>query len=192
MIKLQQTHYIRPYHVNEEKINGVIRKIVMYDDNGEIFKTRGWFETTDKTRKYNNGDVREIQLSDLVKRNKVNLTRKENFVIGSKDEMTLYIYVDDKNISVEKVKTIKENFNQEYLLQTSIHNYNIYHVLIGNIDFYTKIFNRIEEKEHEEKENADKLYELIKNKIYGISNIDFYKIYNVCKIELREKPLIGD
>ena len=157
MIKLQQANYIRPYHVSEEKINGVVDTIIMYDDNGEIFKTRGWFEATNETGRYATGDVREIQLNNLTKRNKVSLTRKENFVTGLKDAMTLYIYVDNKNVSVKKVKTIKVNFNQEYLLQTSIHNYNFYHVIIGDIDFYTKIFNHCDKKEHEGKENANKL-----------------------------------
>ena len=192
MILLQQTNFIRPYYINEEKIKGKIDTIVMYNDDGEIFKTRGWFEKSTEDGKYNLGDVKLIYLNNLVKRNKVNLTRKENFVIGKYDAMVLYIYADNKNISVEKIKTIKENFNQEYLLQTSIHNYDVYHVLIDNIDFYVKIFNYIDVVENEEKQKANELYEIIKNKTWGISKDDFYKIYNLCKIELREKPLIND
>lgn len=189
-IRLQQAHYTRPYYIYTEKIDGTIREIVVYDDNGEIFKTRGWFETSDTDGKYATGDVKEVYLNNLVKRNKVNLTRKENFVTGCKDEMTLYIYVDNKYVTVEKVKTVKENFRQEYLLQTAVHHYNIYHVLIGDTEFYTKIFTHIENIEHEEKENAAKIYELIKDKIYGVPKTVFYTLYNACKVELREKPLI--
>ena len=77
----------------------------------------------------------------------------------------------------------------------SLSNYHDYHnTFIGKVDntsFKMDVFVKYEDIEIKEKKKAKELYNSIKGDV-AISESDFYRLYNLCKISKREEKLIKD
>ena len=96
--------YFRPYGIDQFEVSN----IKIYNSSGIKYETNsGWFEDLkNKFRK----DIKEIQISQPVKRNKENLTRNENFYIKThkgyyvdewdKKKITLYIHESEASLKL--------------------------------------------------------------------------------------------
>lgn len=188
MTKLEAKEFIRCYYFNDN----AIKNIIFYNDNGIIMETKqGWLEC--------HGDIRSIECGKIVNRNKENLTRKENFVIKSpeknylnnKAELILYLYVDNCNIKIKKTGEEVTRFANDYILSYAYQYYDIFEGEVNGKAFKMRVFSRCEYVDIKEKEQAKRLYESIKDDIsWFIKELDFYKLYNVCKISKRPEHLM--
>lgn len=188
MTRLEVKGISRYYYFNDN----AIKNIIFYNDDGIIMETKqGWLEC--------HGDIKSIECGEIASRNKVNLTRKENFVIkestkhyqNNKAELTLYLYVDNCNIKIKKTGEDVTKFTNDYNLS---YGYQYYSIFEGEIDgeaFKMRVMTKHENIDIKEKEQAQKLYESIKDDIsWFIKESDFYKLYNICKISKRAENLM--
>lgn len=173
--------------------NAKVRNIIFYNDNGIIAETnQGWIE--------NNGqDIKKIEVENLANRNKVVLTRKENFVVKTSETdydgrkyLNIYLYVDGENITIEQTQKCHHIIETDYSLSYQHSDFCSYAGKIGDVNFNFEVLRKCENIDHEEKENAVKLFEELKNNhgIYRMDLYDFLKLYNVCNIKIRDKHLI--
>lgn len=81
-----------------------LNKIIVYADNGILFEERGYFDFYNYETCFNNEYIK----NDIVKKIKIDFSKKENFIISEgknclgEIEYTLYIYY--KNIDLKFVK----------------------------------------------------------------------------------------
>ena len=188
MTRLEAKGFTRYYYLNDNAITNII----FYNDDGIIMETKqGWLEC--------HGDIRSIECGEIVNRNKENLTRKENFVIKSperhysnnKTGLNLYLYADNYNIKIKKTGEDVTRFINDYNLSYAYQYYDIFEGEINGEAFKIRVMSRHEAVDIKEKERAERLYESIKDDIsWFISESDFYKLYNVCKISKRPEKLM--
>lgn len=111
MTILTTVPYLNPFIMNDRQITNII----FYNDEGILFEThRGWFG-------YGNNAFKSFDLVDEVKVRRITalnkLDKKENFVVSSSIAYSndkgydLYLYVDGKNISLDKEEFKEENFS---------------------------------------------------------------------------------
>lgn len=125
-LKKQATWY-NPYVAITEKGNAYeLENIKIYSENGVLLETgRGWFES--------NNDLGDVEINTIYLRRKVDLTKKENFIIKEdqksyriENNYTLYVYY--KNINCNFIKFDLNNFWLESVF-TIFNNYEIRDVL---------------------------------------------------------------
>lgn len=186
---IQAQGFWRCYTINGNEINN----IVFYNEDGIIAETnQGWIENNRK-------DITKIEVENLANRNKINLTKKENFVVKTSEtdldgrkKAHLYLYVDGENIAIEKVGTRHHVIETDYSLSYQHSYYATYSGKVGDVNFNFETLTKCENIDHYKKEKATKLFEELKanHGIYGIDLYDFLRLYNVCNMEIREKHLI--
>lgn len=191
LVKLSQRGILRNYQYNDTLID----KIIFYNENGIITTFKwGWLENG-----YN--DLKEITLNGLSNRNKINLDKKENFVVKNgdinihtkKQKLDLYIFVDNKNVIIEKVSEETVSRKNNYSLSINYTTFNRYVGYVNKQKFDFKTVLHLKNVDNSEKEKALKLLEDIKNLTYiDIDESSFLKLYNLCKIELRNKSLLEE
>lgn len=186
MTVLQAYGIGRYYYFNDN----AIKNIIFYNDNGIILETKqGWLEEK--------GDITAIECGEIANRNKINLTRKENFVIkttekhwaNNKAELSLYLYVDDDKIKVEKTKDRVMTYQNEYNLSYSYNYLDTFEGVVHGQKFCVEISTKYETVEIAEKQQAKELFESLKDKVH-IDESDFYRLYNLCEISKRNTALI--
>ena len=110
MTTLTTTICWNPFILNGRQVTNII----FYNDEGIMFEThRGWFGNGNNVfRTLNVGDVKTRRVTALNK-----LDKKENFVVSSSIAYSndkgydLYLYIDGKNISLDKEEFKEENFS---------------------------------------------------------------------------------
>lgn len=157
----------------------------------ETDKTGNYFGAYEKTTKRmcNRMEyyVNMKKLAQYVKKCKESTKHYQN----NKAELTLYLYVDNCNIKIKKTGEDVTKFTNDYNLS---YGYQYYSIFEGEIDgeaFKMRVMTKYENIDIKEKEQAQKLYESIKDDIsWFIKESDFYKLYNVCKISKRAENLM--
>ena len=140
-IKLSQNNYIRTNILTTANGNGrYLNKIIFYDDKGVIFENDGILQVQikkeNKHKYFIEYDFRDFELIEPIKKNKIDLSIKQNFYISSLDYMNrasfdLYIYCNSNDNS-PKITQL-DNTTKEYK-QGETHIYNNY--LVENIRGY--------------------------------------------------------
>lgn len=186
---IQAQGFWRCYTINGTEINNII----FYNEDGIITETnQGWIEN-------NRNDITKIEVENLANRNKINLTKKENFVVKTSEtdlngrkKAHLYLYVDGENITIEQTQKRHNIIETDYSLSYQHSDYVTYSGKIGDVNFNFEVLKKCENIDHEEKENAVKLFEELKNNhdIYGMDLYNFLRLYNVCSIKIRDKHLV--
>ena len=197
--------WLRPYNLDGGKVD----TIIFYNETGILLTSRsGWLENaiTDNSLR----DIQEITLDHAPKqRNKENFTRKEHFYIKHSKKSnyddptrTLYIYVDNKNVCLEKEKDLVEK-SEGYNGQDLFMHYEFYKLsgLIVEREVTTpiatnklnsvrlKAFIKSEYKDNVLSQQVRELHEICKGLYINVSEYDLTKLLKVVEVTKREKPL---
>ena len=145
-----RNYYLQYVIVNDKEYQ--IDKIIIYDGEKTLLKF-GWFEQD------------QIFLDTEIKlRRKINLTRKENFIIKSDDphkifpkrRYTLYIHHKNIQISPQGITTTKYDVYQNYNIIDSV----------GNIDKHQEHIKSLDTKKLEIRANLENTLSEFKSKLF--------------------------
>lgn len=167
-IKLTKQSYNRTNILTLSNGNGrQLNKIIFYDDNGIIFENGAILETeTPRTTKNNKTyyiqhDLINFELLEPKKKNKIDLTIKQNFFVSSLNYLgdpafNLYIYCNGGE-DTPKIKELEEKAEQMTRGEKYIYKY----FLLENINAYI-----LELRTATEKDIKENKYITIDNKFY--------------------------
>lgn len=167
-IKLTKEQYIRTNILTLSNGNGrQLNKIIFYDDNGIIFENGLILEAqkphTAKNGKiyYTQHDLIDFELIEPKKKNKIDLTVKQNFFVSSfdylgKSAFDLYIYCNSGE-NAPKIKELEEKAEE----MTRGENYIYKYFLLENINAHI-----LELRTATEKDINENKYITIDNKFY--------------------------
>ena len=101
MIKIKRNNIVSCYYINNKEV----QNIIIFENGQKLFETKmSWFELYNAN--YNNR-ITSFNVTDLKRKNKVNLKEKSNFYVNSINEYgekgyTLYL-LNGKDIKINNV-----------------------------------------------------------------------------------------
>lgn len=125
--KLERGKYLNPFFFDGKAVDDII----FYNDGGIIVSVgRGWFGS--------NNDLDGLDVPEIVRKRKIDITKKLNFVVPYSDgyhpykQCHLYLYVDGTNITLDKYITLNKTLGEH---ATDVHDVETYKGSILGVGF---------------------------------------------------------
>lgn len=197
-----QEHY--RFSLYTHNYNYVIDKIHFYNETGIVHTSEFPLKDTkdEKVKSFRVADITDINKTfrkeETYKKFLSKMfTSKTNFTLPTKKEIlgvpyvTLFLYIDNENIKLLKQETSTEESLQEYNFDKIIWHYITSTLSINDITIKDKRLNKSEIVNYEDlQKEARKMYQEVKNVCYGISESDFFKLFNQYELVKRQGPLL--